>query len=135
MLAQMRDAGCRHAIMEVSSHGIDQKRVLGMHFSAAVFTNLTRDHLDYHKSLDAYFEVKARLFAGGTGAVPKVAVVNLDDAYGRELAARIPAGVETGHLWRASGGRDPRRGAQPGASGAPPSAWSGRAAPPPWKAR
>ena len=63
-----------------------------MHFSAAVFTNLTRDHLDYHKSLDAYFEVKARLFAGGTGVVPKVAVVNLDDAYGRELAARIPAG-------------------------------------------
>jgi UDP-N-acetylmuramoyl-L-alanyl-D-glutamate--2,6-diaminopimelate ligase len=93
MLAQMRDAGCRHAVMEVSSHGIDQKRVLGMHFGAVVFTNLTRDHLDYHKSLDAYFEVKSRLFAGGTGVVPKVAVVNLDDAYGRELAGRIPAGA------------------------------------------
>jgi UDP-N-acetylmuramoyl-L-alanyl-D-glutamate--2,6-diaminopimelate ligase len=93
MLAQMRDAGCRQAVMEVSSHGIDQKRILGMHFGAVVFTNLTRDHLDYHKSLDAYFEVKARLFAGGTGAMPKVAVVNLDDPYGRELAARIPAGV------------------------------------------
>ncbi|HZL46560.1 MAG TPA: UDP-N-acetylmuramoyl-L-alanyl-D-glutamate--2,6-diaminopimelate ligase [Opitutaceae bacterium] len=94
MLAQMRDAGCRQAVMEVSSHGIDQKRVLGLQFGAVVFTNLTRDHLDYHKSLDAYFEVKARLFAGGVGAVPKVAVVNLDDAYGRELAARIPAGVK-----------------------------------------
>jgi UDP-N-acetylmuramoyl-L-alanyl-D-glutamate--2,6-diaminopimelate ligase len=93
MLAQMRDAGCRQAVMEVSSHGIDQKRVLGMHFGVVVFTNLTRDHLDYHKSLDAYFEVKARLFAGGTGAMPKAAVVNLDDPYGRELAARIPAGV------------------------------------------
>jgi UDP-N-acetylmuramoyl-L-alanyl-D-glutamate--2,6-diaminopimelate ligase len=94
MLAQMRDAGCRQAIMEVSSHGIDQQRVLGMHFGAVVFTNLTRDHLDYHKSLDAYFEVKSRLFAGGTGTVPKLAVVNLDDGYGRELVARIPAGVK-----------------------------------------
>jgi UDP-N-acetylmuramoyl-L-alanyl-D-glutamate--2,6-diaminopimelate ligase len=93
MLAQIRDAGCRHAVMEVSSHGIDQKRVLGMHFGAVVFTNLTRDHLDYHKSLDAYFEVKSRLFCGGTGAAPKVAVVNLDDPYGRELVARIPPGV------------------------------------------
>ena len=95
MLAQMRDAGCRQAVMEVSSHGIDQKRVLGMQFRAVVFTNLTRDHLDYHRSLDAYFEVKSRLFAGGTGALPKAAVVNLDDGYGRELAGRIPAGVRT----------------------------------------
>ena len=95
MLAQMRDAGCRQAVMEVSSHGIDQKRILGLHFGAVVFTNLTRDHLDYHKSLDAYFEVKARLFAGATGALPKVAVVNLDDPYGRDLAARIPAQVRT----------------------------------------
>ena len=93
MLAQMRDAGCRQAIMEVSSHGIDQKRVLGLHFGAVVFTNLTRDHLDYHKSLDAYFEVKSRLFAGGIGALPRVAIVNLDDPYGRELATRIAPGM------------------------------------------
>ena len=91
MLAQMRDAGCRDAVMEVSSHGIDQQRVLGLQFEAVVFTNLTRDHLDYHKSLDAYFAVKARLFSGATGARPRVAVVNLDDPYGRELAARLPA--------------------------------------------
>ena len=65
MLAQMRDAGCRHAVMEVSSHGIAQQRVLGLEFGAAVFTNLTRDHLDFHKTLDAYFEVKTRLFTGG----------------------------------------------------------------------
>ena len=93
MLAQMRDAGCRQAVMEVSSHGIDQQRVRGLHFSAVVFTNLTRDHLDYHKSLDAYFEVKSRLFAGGTGAPPRVAVINLDDPYGRQLVEKIPAGV------------------------------------------
>ena len=93
MLAQMRDAGCRQAVMEVSSHGIDQQRVRGLHFSAVVFTNLTRDHLDYHKSLDAYFEVKSRLFAGGTGAPPRVAVINLDDPYGRQLVEKIPPGV------------------------------------------
>ena len=93
MLAQMRDAGCRRAVMEVSSHGIDQQRVLGLHFDAVVFTNLTRDHLDYHKSLDAYFEVKTRLFAGGTGSLPRVAVVNLDDPYGHRLLARLPAGL------------------------------------------
>ncbi|HVU23508.1 MAG TPA: UDP-N-acetylmuramoyl-L-alanyl-D-glutamate--2,6-diaminopimelate ligase [Opitutus sp.] len=91
MMAQMRDAGCRHAVMEVSSHGIDQQRVLGLQFGAAVFTNLTRDHLDYHKTLDAYFAVKSRLFTGGTGAAPKLAVVNLDDPYGQQLAARLAA--------------------------------------------
>ena len=95
MMAQMRDAGCKQAVMEVSSHGIDQQRVLGLQFSAAVFTNLTRDHLDYHKTLDAYFTVKSRLFNGGTGAAPKVAVVNLDDPYGAKLAASIPEGVKT----------------------------------------
>ncbi len=94
MLAQMRDAGCRQAVMEVSSHGIDQQRVLGMQFGAAVFTNLTRDHLDYHKTLDAYFGVKTRLFTGEVGGTPKVAVVNLDDPYGARLAAQIPPGVK-----------------------------------------
>ncbi|MDD2762451.1 MAG: UDP-N-acetylmuramoyl-L-alanyl-D-glutamate--2,6-diaminopimelate ligase [Opitutaceae bacterium] len=93
MLAQMRDAGCRQAVMEVSSHGIDQKRVLGLQFRAVVFTNLTRDHLDYHRTLDAYFEVKARLFAGGTGVRPQVAIINLDDPYGRRLAAKMPPEV------------------------------------------
>ena len=94
MLAQMRDNGCRQAVMEVSSHGIDQQRVLGMHFGAAVFTNLTRDHLDYHQTFDAYFAVKTRLFSGALGGMPKVAVVNLDDPYGEKLAALVPAGVK-----------------------------------------
>ena len=105
MMAQMRDAGCRHAVMEVSSHGIDQQRVRGLHFGAAVFTNLTRDHLDYHKTLEGYFEVKTRLFTGGTGAVPKVSVVNLDDAYGERLAAKLSEVPET---QRVTFGENPR---------------------------
>ncbi len=89
MMAQMRDAGCRRAVMEVSSHGIDQQRILGLHFAVAVFTNLTRDHLDYHKTLDAYFEVKSRLFTGALGPVPGVAVINIDDPYGARLAGML----------------------------------------------
>ena len=94
MLAQMRDAGCRQAAMEISSHGIDQSRVLGMQLGVAVFTNLTRDHLDYHKTLEAYFEVKSRLFNGGTGAAPRAAAINLDDPYGVRLAAEVPKHVK-----------------------------------------
>ncbi len=94
MLAQMRDAGCRQAAMEVSSHGIDQQRVLGMQFGVAVFTNLTRDHLDYHKTMEEYFAVKSRFFTGASGSAPRAAAVNLDDEHGRQLAAAIPAGVK-----------------------------------------
>ncbi|HEX2861860.1 MAG TPA: UDP-N-acetylmuramoyl-L-alanyl-D-glutamate--2,6-diaminopimelate ligase [Lacunisphaera sp.] len=90
MLAQMRDAGCRQAAMEVSSHGIDQQRVLGMQFGVAVFTNLTRDHLDYHRTIEAYYEVKSRLFNGELGAAPRAAAINLDDPHGRRLAAELP---------------------------------------------
>ena len=98
MLAQIRDAGCRHAVMEVSSHGIAQQRVLGLQFDAAVFTNLTQDHLDFHKTLESYFEVKTRLFRGSLGPLPRVAVVNLDDAYGERLAAMIAAEVPSTRL-------------------------------------
>jgi len=93
MLAQMRESGCRAAVMEVSSHGIDQHRVLGLEFAAAVFTNLTRDHLDYHGTLDDYFDVKARLFGGLEGPPPRVAVINLDDPRGSEMAKRVSKGV------------------------------------------
>ena len=89
MIAQMRAAGCKQAVLEVSSHGIDQRRVLGLQFGVAVFTNLTRDHLDYHQTLEAYYEVKSRLFTGGTGAAPKAAAINLDDPYGRRLATEV----------------------------------------------
>lgn len=95
MLAQMRDAGCRQAVMEVSSHGIDQQRVAGLQFAAAVFTNLTRDHLDYHQSLEEYFAVKARLFTGAVGAVPRVAVINIDDPHGRRMLELVPPDVAT----------------------------------------
>jgi len=98
MMAQMRDAGCRQAVMEVSSHGIDQQRVLGLQFGAAVFTNLTRDHLDYHKTLEAYFAVKQRLFSGATGAPPKIAVINLDDPYGEKLAKQVATDAQVERL-------------------------------------
>jgi UDP-N-acetylmuramoyl-L-alanyl-D-glutamate--2,6-diaminopimelate ligase len=75
--------------MEVSSHGIDQQRVNELRFGVAVYTNLTRDHLDYHSSMDEYFEVKARLFSGEIGQRPEVAVVNLDDGYGKKLLERL----------------------------------------------
>jgi len=89
LLAQMRTAGCEEAVMEVSSHGIDQKRVQGMEFAVAVFMNLTRDHLDYHGSMEAYFETKARLFTGGLGKAPRAAVINIDDPYGRRLTGML----------------------------------------------
>lgn len=85
MLAQIRDAGCHAAVMEVSSHGLEQMRVNGLHFAAAAFTNLTRDHLDYHQSLDAYFDAKAKLFSGAIGTPPQVAAVNIDDPYGQQM--------------------------------------------------
>jgi len=90
-LERMREAGCRACVMEVSSHAIELQRVHSMEFSAAVFTNLTRDHLDFHKDMDSYFDVKARLFdalapvAGGAPA----AIINVDDPWGRKLAARL----------------------------------------------
>lgn len=81
------DAGASEVVMEVSSHALDQDRVFDFPFDAAVFTNLTRDHLDYHGDMKTYFAAKARLFDGSEGAPPRVAVVNEDSEYGRELAA------------------------------------------------
>jgi UDP-N-acetylmuramoyl-L-alanyl-D-glutamate--2,6-diaminopimelate ligase len=79
--------GVQHVAIEASSHGLDQYRLDGLKVSAAAFTNLTRDHLDYHGTMERYFDAKARLF--GELLVPGgAAVVNLDDPYGAELAAR-----------------------------------------------
>ncbi|MBD1585653.1 UDP-N-acetylmuramoyl-L-alanyl-D-glutamate--2,6-diaminopimelate ligase [Pseudomonas typographi] len=84
-LADLHKAGAQAVAMEVSSHAIDQARVAALAFDVAVFTNLTRDHLDYHGNMQAYGEVKGRLFAWeGLGC----RVINLDDSFGRELAAR-----------------------------------------------
>ncbi len=82
LLAQMRDAGAKAVAMEVSSHALDQGRVDGVHFDVGVFTNLTRDHLDYHGDMVRYGAAKAQLF---DWPELKAAVINLDDAYGREL--------------------------------------------------
>ncbi len=78
-------AGCTEAVMEVSSHALEQQRVYGVPFDVAIFTNLTRDHLDYHGTMEQYFASKALLFQGlGTGP-PRVAVINTEDDYGRRL--------------------------------------------------
>jgi UDP-N-acetylmuramoyl-L-alanyl-D-glutamate--2,6-diaminopimelate ligase len=92
LLGEMRDHGCRGAAMEVSSHGIHQRRVSAIGFDACVFTNLTQDHLDYHGTMEAYWQAKASWFhdlsADPHGKKP-VAVINGDDAHGAELAAGL----------------------------------------------
>jgi len=85
-LADMRDAGATHVAMEVSSHALDQGRVDAVAFDVAVFTNLTRDHLDYHGTMEAYGEAKARLFSWPTLSS---AVINLDDAYSEVLIEQL----------------------------------------------
>lgn len=85
MFAEIRDEGGSAVVMESSSHALAMDRLWGCHFAAAVFTNLTRDHLDYHKTFEEYFAAKRRLFEG-TGAGPAdVAIVNTDDPYGHQL--------------------------------------------------
>ncbi len=90
VLAQLRDAGAQAVAMEVSSHALDQGRVDAVHFDVAVFTNLTRDHLDYHGDMAGYGAAKARLFhRDGL----KASVINLDDGFGRGLIATLAADV------------------------------------------
>ena len=90
LLKEMFENGCRGVSMEVSSHALDQERVAGINFNVGIFTNLTQDHLDYHHTMENYFQAKAKLFeqmAQDTRARRKpVAVINIDDAYGRRLA-------------------------------------------------
>jgi len=90
MFSQMLGIGCCGVAMEVSSHALDQHRVAGVDFDVAVFTNLTQDHLDYHHTMENYFEAKTKLF-GMLGSIRKAgrAVVNADNEYGRRLAARL----------------------------------------------
>jgi UDP-N-acetylmuramoyl-L-alanyl-D-glutamate--2,6-diaminopimelate ligase len=80
--------GATEGVMEVSSHALEQGRVWSLPFDVAVFTNLTRDHLDYHGTMDAYFAAKRMLFDGTNGAVPRFSVINLDDPYGAKLAVK-----------------------------------------------
>src|SRR5262245_34726322 len=92
LLAEMADAGVQAAAMEVSSHGLALRRVDGTRFRAAIFTNLTQDHLDFHADLDDYYLAKRRLFTPG---FTPLGVVNLDDPYGRLLASTAEVAVVT----------------------------------------
>ncbi|HEY0079291.1 MAG TPA: UDP-N-acetylmuramoyl-L-alanyl-D-glutamate--2,6-diaminopimelate ligase [Pyrinomonadaceae bacterium] len=85
-------AGCRMAVMESSSQAIDLHRCDALSYAVAVFTNLTRDHLDYHGTMDNYFAAKRRLFDGSLGEPPRVSVVNTDDERGRRLSHELKDG-------------------------------------------
>lgn len=94
LLSRMQQDGTDYVVMEVSSHAIDQERVAGIEFSAALITNLTQDHLDYHSTLDEYFATKARLFApeqaGGLAKTSKVGACNADDPWCRKILYDYP---------------------------------------------
>ncbi len=89
LFSDMRDRGVTHVAMEVSSHALDQRRTEGCQFQAAVFTNLTQDHLDYHGNMDAYFSAKRKLFDQMDRQKGR-AVINLDDPYGGQLKQALP---------------------------------------------
>jgi UDP-N-acetylmuramoyl-L-alanyl-D-glutamate--2,6-diaminopimelate ligase len=100
--------GAAEAVMEISSHALEQERVWALPVDVAIFTNLTQDHLDYHRTMERYFAAKLRLFQGVGTLPPRVAVVNLDDAYGRrivEAAGRshvLTYGLDASAAFRAS---------------------------------
>lgn len=90
LFERMAKAGCEYVVMECSSHALDQYRLGGLTFEAAVFTNLTQDHLDYHLTMENYFLAKKKLFD-----MAKVAVINIDDAYGRRLKEELSIPIYT----------------------------------------
>ena len=93
LLAQMVEAGCQYAFMEVSSHSVDQRRIAGLRFAGGIFTNLTRDHIDYHKTFDNYLRAKKRFF----DELPKgsFAIVNADDKNGMVMLQNTRADKKT----------------------------------------
>jgi UDP-N-acetylmuramoyl-L-alanyl-D-glutamate--2,6-diaminopimelate ligase len=99
LLARLVEKGAGYAVMEVSSHALTLNRVEGCEFDVAVFTNLTQDHLDFHNTMEEYFESKRKLFLGLTStarkAFPKRAVINRDDVWGRRLVESVTAPVWT----------------------------------------
>ena len=86
LMAEGAERGATELVTEVSSHGLDQGRAMGVPFDVAVFTNLTRDHLDYHQTMEKYFVAKKLLFDGAVYPAPRVAVINAADPRGAELA-------------------------------------------------
>ena len=106
LFSDLAAAGGSHATMEVSSHALALGRVYGIHFHTAVFTNLTRDHLDFHQTMGEYFAAKRLLFEGAGAPPPRFAVVNHDDAFGRRIKAapgteRVSYGIGEGASARA----------------------------------
>ena len=96
LLSQIWEAGCKAAALEVSSHAIAQERTRGLEWDVAVFTNLTQDHLDFHGTMQNYFDAKAKLFTGLAEQKHKTktaAVINLDDRYGEQLVTRLGSSV------------------------------------------
>jgi UDP-N-acetylmuramoyl-L-alanyl-D-glutamate--2,6-diaminopimelate ligase len=93
---ELRDAGATAGVMEVSSHALSMDRLWGCHFDVAVFTNLTSDHLDYHKNIEDYFAAKRQLFEGTGAGKPRVAVLNSDDARAKHLAGLAERSITFG---------------------------------------
>jgi UDP-N-acetylmuramoyl-L-alanyl-D-glutamate--2,6-diaminopimelate ligase len=93
LFRQVLDAGWKHAVMEVSSHAIEMKRVAGLHFEIAVFTNLSRDHLDFHGDMEKYFQAKRKLFEGVNREKPRAMVLNADDPRYENLRSIDPQRV------------------------------------------
>ena len=90
MLSQMLRADCQACVMEVSSHALDQKRVAGIQFDVGIFTNLTQDHLDYHGTMEAYYEAKKKLFSGiEEGSRGGRTIINIDDSFGARLSREV----------------------------------------------
>lgn len=110
MLAQMRDSGVDTVVMEVSSHALVQRRVSGINFAGAIFTNLTQDHLDFHREMENYFRVKAELFFN-LPLASKSMSINGDDRYGRRLLELAPGALSYG-LHKAPSYRRHLRGEQ-----------------------
>jgi UDP-N-acetylmuramyl-tripeptide synthetase len=94
LLRRAVNGGCRVAVMEASSQALDLHRCDALRFDIAAFTNLTRDHLDYHGTMEEYFAAKRRLFDGRLGERPRVSVVNTDDEYGARLAVELERGEQ-----------------------------------------
>jgi UDP-N-acetylmuramoyl-L-alanyl-D-glutamate--2,6-diaminopimelate ligase len=98
-LAEIRDEGGKFAVMEASSHALVMDRLWGCHFQSAVFTNLTRDHLDFHKNFEDYFAAKRKLFEGTGAGAPDTAILNADDPYSKRLGGlsrqTLTYGIET----------------------------------------
>jgi UDP-N-acetylmuramoyl-L-alanyl-D-glutamate--2,6-diaminopimelate ligase len=92
LLRRAVDIGCKTAVMEASSQAMDFHRCDALDYAVAVFSNLTRDHLDYHKTMENYWYAKQRLFDGRLGSKPKTSIINVDDPYGVELADRLESG-------------------------------------------